>query len=79
MTESPSFQAGQLYVMLPHAVQHVNSAHARLSLSLPLLLWLRLHLPSPSRVSSDPILSSNMPHFLQKASTVLSQPDHRPE
>lgn len=70
MTETPSSVAGRLYVMLPHTVLHVNSARARLSLSM----WLRLHLPSPSRVSSDPILSSNTPHFLQKAPTVSTQP-----
>ncbi len=74
MTETPSSQAGRLYVMLPHAVLHVTSARARLSLSP--LLWLRLHLPSPSQVSSDPILSSNIPHFLQKAPTVSTQPAH---
>lgn len=72
MTEIPSSSAGWLYMMLPHAVLHVNGARAQLSPSL--LLWLRLHLPSPSRVSSNPILFSNIPHFLQKAPSFLSAP-----
>lgn len=66
-------------VMPPHAVLHVNSTRARLSLSL--LLCLRLHAPSPSPVSSDPILSFNIPYFLQKAQTAsaLSQPGTKSE
>lgn len=63
-----------LYVMLPHAVLHVNSARARLSLSL--LLWMRLHLPSPSLESALIAVSSLIiPVFLQKAPKASSSQD----
>lgn len=69
MTEISSSLVEQVYVMLPHAVLHVNSAHARLSLSL----LLRLHSPSPSRLWSDPILSSPLiSHIFCKRLTQFS-------